>query len=189
MRYLIATLMLGMSTAAAAKNVDLGPNVTLRAATPRGEYVDTVSQQLRGATFAQVKMCLAELITNPPVTITGGTDAPFTFQSSGRTTTNTAGGGDVFKYEDPEAATVIATGLVDAGTLVMSREVVRFDVKAIAGPDGTTLRWANITRATLDTGTVTNNGFSPVGAWRGARPQKVVDALLALGARIDSCLQ
>lgn len=186
-----ALLLLAIALPAGAKNVQLPPNVTLRAGNMSGDYIDTVTQEVRGAEFGKLKFCLAQNVSNQAVTITGGTDAPLTFYSGNRTQTSTIQGGQVFKYEDAAAGAVIAVGSADAGQSLMgmTRAVVRFEVMAVASPERTTLKFSNIGRTDLNTGSVTNEGFSPVGAWKGAKPLAVIDTLQALGTRLDACLQ
>ncbi len=191
MRAIVATLLLLAAAPAQAKNVQLPPNVTLKPGNKSGDYIDTVSQEVRGAAFAKLKLCVAENVSNSPTSIRGGTDVPFQFRSNHEATTTVVGGGETFKYQDEGLGTLIAIGTADGGpsALGLSRQVIRFEVKAVAGADRTVLRFANITRATADTGAATNSGFTPVGAWKGAKPLAVVEALQALGSRLDSCLQ
>jgi hypothetical protein len=185
------TALISGPTTAEAKNIDLPPNVTLRPGNMSGSYIDTVSQEARGASFSKLKLCLAQNVSNSPVTITGGTDTAFTFYSSHRTQTSTIQGGDLFKYEDADAAMVIAIGSTDGGTSMMGlmHEVIGFELMAIATPERTMLKFSNIARTTLNTGSVTNEGFLPVGAWKGAKPLAVIGTLQSLGDRIDSCLR
>ncbi|HZF99002.1 MAG TPA: hypothetical protein VEY92_12330 [Pseudoxanthomonas sp.] len=191
MRAIFATLLLLAATSVLAKNVQLPSNVTLKPGNRSGDYIDTVSHEVRGAAFAKLKLCVAENVSNSPTSIRGGTDVPFQFQSNNVATTTVVGGGETFKYQDESLGTLIAIGTTDGGpsALGLSREVIRFEVKAVADADRTVLRFANITRATADTGSVTNAGFIPVGAWRGAKPLAVIETLQALGSRLDSCLQ
>lgn len=187
----LPALLLAGGAPALANNIDLPDNVTLRPGNMSGDYIDTVSQEARGAAFSKLKLCLAQNVSNAPVTITGGTDADFAFHSNHRTQTSTIQGGEVFKYEDAASATVIAIGATDGGSSMMgmTREVIRFELLAVATPEGTTLKFSNIGRATLNTGSVTNQGFLPVGAWKGAKPLVVIETLQTLGSRIDACLQ
>lgn len=190
-RTTLALVSLAVWVQAVAKNIDLPPEVTVRSGNSRsGDYIDTVTHEARGAAFAKLKLCLAQVVSNAPVTITGGTDTAFAMPSS-RTQTSTIQGGDLIKYEDAAAATVIAVGSTEGGKEIMglTSSVVRFELVAVAGPERTSLRFTNIARATLNTGSVTNEGFMPVGAWKGAKPLQVIDVLHRLGARIDSCLQ
>ena len=184
---LIALWLVVVTAPALAKNVELPPNVTLRKGNMSGDYIDTITQEARGAAFAKLKLCLAQNVSNAPVTITGGTDAPFSIGT--KTQTSTIQGGDLFKYEDAAAGIVIAVGSADGGRSVFSSEIIRFELMAETTADRTVLKFTNIARVTQNTGTVTNSGFIPVGAWKGAKPLAVVETLTQLGGRIDACLQ
>lgn len=192
MRTAVLGLILAtMAFSAFAKNVELPPGVTLRPGNMSGDYLDTFSREVRGANFAKLKLCLAQTISNPPVTMTGGTDAPFTFYSNNRTQTSSINGGDIFKFEDASAGMVIAVGSTDGGPtmLGMSRAIIGFELTAEATNERTRLKFTSITRAETNTGSITNQGFMPVGAWKGAKPLAVLSTLQSLGDRLDSCLQ
>lgn len=174
---------------AAAKNIELPGDVTLRPGNRSGDYIDTVALTTAAAPYAKLKLCLAQNVSNPAVSITGGTDAPFAPRSNLQTQTTTVQGGSIFKYEDAAEQTAIVMGSIDGGPAIMSREVIRFELMAVAGGEEITLKFSNIARATESTGLVTNNGFTPVGAWKGAKPLVVVDALKSLAGRVENCLR
>lgn len=186
-----ALLVLAVAAPALAKNIALPANVTLKPGNKSGDYIDSVSQEVRGAAFSKLKLCLAQNISNQAVTLTGSAQNPWSPRLTGESNTTTVQGGQVFKYEDAQASTVIAAGSTDGGQSFMglSRVVIRFELTAVAGPDRTVLKFTNIGRTDLDTGGAANLGFSPVGAWKGAKPLAVIETLQALGGRLDSCLQ
>lgn len=186
---MLAAVLLCAMGSATAKNIALPDNVTLRPGNMSGDYIDAVTLSVPGASFSKLKLCLAQNVSNPAVSVTGGTDAPLAFRSNQQTQTTTVQGGGIFKYEDAAAHTAIVMGSVDGGPAMMSREIIRFELTAIAGDEGTSLKFNNIARATENTGVVSNAGFQPVGAWRGAKPLAVIDALSALGGRVGSCLR
>jgi hypothetical protein len=66
---------------------------------------------------------------------------------------------------------------------------VKFELKAIAGDGQVTLKFSNITRAMQNTGSLANNGFQPVGMWRGAGAQRIYSSLEAVSKKIKACLQ
>jgi hypothetical protein len=173
-----------------AKNVALPDNVTLRPSGSRsGDYIDTVTLEAKSATFSKLKLCLAQNVSNPALMITGGTDAPFSFYSNNKTQTTAVQGGDIFKYEDANEQVAIVVGSIDGGPAILSRKIIRFELMAVVQEDRTALRFSNIEHATENTGSVTNSGFTPVGAWRGARPHAVIDSLTVLGERVGACLR
>lgn len=191
MRVALGALLVLAAAPALAKNIALPANVTLKPGNRSGDYIDAVSHEVRGTVFSKLKLCLAQNVSNQAVTLTGSAQNPWSPRITGESNTTTVQGGQVFKYEDAEASTVIAVGSTDGGPsfMGMSRVVIRFELTAIAGPDRTALKFTNIGRADLDTSGAANSGFMPVGAWKGAKPLAVIDTLKALGSRLDSCLQ
>ncbi|MGB3393231.1 MAG: hypothetical protein WA956_05675 [Stenotrophomonas sp.] len=185
---LVAALLACCSTAA-AKNVVLPDNVTLRPGNMSGSYIDTVRAGAGAASFSKLKLCLAQNVSNPSLMITGGTNAPFSFNPHGKTQTTAVQGGDIFKYQDEGERTAIVMGSVAGANVVLSRRIIRFELTATANDDGTALTFTNIEHATENTGSVENSGFTPVGAWKGAKPLSVIEALDGLAARIASCLR
>ena len=191
MRYAICLSLVLATGSAWAKDPPLPPEVTVRSGDYNKRYIDTFRYDAKPATFAKLKLCLAQNVSNPAVTITGGTDAPFAFQSNMRTQTSTIQGGGIFKYEDFEAGAVIVTGSIDGGStmLGMTRDVVRFELMGSITPGATTLIFSKIDRTTVNTGTATNQGFAPVGIWKGARPLQILNSLQTLATSVDTCLQ
>ena len=188
---LLATGMAGCASMQSETDMRAEPGVSLRARAEGGNYVDELVMDVRAADFGRLKMCLALTVSNPPVTLTGGTTPPLTLFQSPRTQTVAVPGGDIFKYEDPASATVIVIGSADGGASLMdtSRAVIRFELAAAAGADHSRLRFRNITRAHLDMSTLPNDGFAPVGAWHAAHPDSVIRALRGIAASIDACLR
>ena len=191
MRAALAVLLLLVALPVLAKNIALPPNVTLKPGNKSGDYIDTVSQDIRGAEFSKLKLCLAQNVSNQAVTLSGSAQNPFSPRLTGESNVTTVQGGQVFKYEDADAGTVIAVGSTDGGQSLMgmTRDVVRFELVAVTSPERTTLKFSNIDRASLNTYGAANSGFTPVGAWKGAKPLAVIETLHALGARLNSCLQ
>ncbi|HZF97751.1 MAG TPA: hypothetical protein VEY92_05830 [Pseudoxanthomonas sp.] len=191
MRAILAAFLLSATAPALAENIPLPPNVTLKPGNKSGDYIDMVSQEVRGGAFPKLKLCLAQLVSNQAVILSGSAQNPFSPRLTGESNTTTVQGGQLFKYEDTQTGTVIAVGSTDGGQSMMgmTRSVVRFELMAAITPERTTLRFSNIDRADLNTYGAANSGFTPVGAWRGAKPLAVIETLQALGGRLDSCLQ
>lgn len=187
-RIALALALLACCGAATAKDMSLPDNVTLRPGNRSGSYIDTVRSTARAATFSKLKLCLAQNVSNPSLMITGGTNAPFSMNPNGKTQTTAVQGGDIFKYQDEAERTAIVMGSVAGGNVVLSRRIIRFELTAAVNDDATSLTFTNIEHATENTGSVENSGFTPVGAWKGAKPLSVIEALDGLAARITSCL-
>jgi hypothetical protein len=188
-KMLIGLLALASSGLSAAKNVPLPDNVTLRPSGSRtGDYIDTMTVKAGAASFSKLKLCLAQNVSNPTLMITGGTDAPFTFVPSNKTQTSAVQGGEIFKYQDEAERTAIVMGSVPGAPVVLSRRIIRYEMTATASDEGTTLKFTNIEHVTENTGAVSNSGFTPVGAWKGAKPLSVIEALDGVARRVSGCL-
>ena len=181
--------LLACSSAVTAKDMVLPDNVTLRPGNMSGSYIDTVRANAGAASFSKLKLCLAQNVSNPSLMITGGTNAPLSFSPNGKTQTTAIQGGDIFKYQDEAERTAIVMGSVGGANVVLSRRIIRFELMAVANDDGTALTFTNIEHATENTGATGNSGFTPVGAWKGAKPLSVVEVLDGLAARIAGCLR
>jgi hypothetical protein len=179
--------------AACSAPATLPDGVALRPGKASGGYIDTRVVQVRPAPFARVKLCLAQTVSNPGITLTGGITAPLGLDITPHVQTVAVSGGDIFKYQDESIGTAIVTGLVDTGPSLLgtTQSVTRFELTAEApeGSSATRLTFRNITRADLNTGTIANDGFSPVGSWQAAHPEPVIAALDRLAASIDACLK
>jgi hypothetical protein len=188
---LLAVGMAGCASMQSETEMRTEPGVSLRARAEGGNYVDELAIDARGADFGRLKMCLALTISNPPVTLSSGTTPPLTLFQPPRTQIIAVPGGDIFKYQDPASATAVVIGSTDGGLSPMdiTRTVLRFELAAAAGPDRSHLRFRNITRAYLDTATLPNDGFIPIGAWHAARPEAAIRALRGIAASIDACLR
>jgi hypothetical protein len=86
---------------------------------------------------------------------------------------------------------LIATGTTDGGStaLGLTRDIVKFDLKAMTSGGTVTLKFNNISRAQKYTGSIANDGFNPVGMWRGAGAQRIYASLEAVSEKIKACTQ
>jgi hypothetical protein len=194
---LIAALALCLLPYSAhSKKPELPANMTVRPADKRNSYIDTIDFSYKSETpvpFATLKLCIAGTISNNSTSLQDSAGAfvgPATGTYYSNTRTQTVQGGSTFKYLDDSISTLIATGTVDGGStaLGLTRNVLKFDLKASVSDTDVTLRFANILRAQQDTGIAVNDGFQPVGTWSGAKPLKVHAALEAVAARVKGCL-
>jgi hypothetical protein len=167
------------------------------ATTANGKHMESVDFSYSGdqpKDFKKLKMCIAENITNDAVSLqdsAGSFVGPATGTYYHNTNSQTAQGGAVFKYVDDDSSALIASGTADGGSTAfgLTRDIVRFDLKAAIDDKVITLRFNNITRAQKNTGTLANDGFTPVGMWRGAGAQKVYASLEAIASKLKTCIQ
>jgi hypothetical protein len=198
MRVVKASMILGLLfpiTGHCAK-WEVPSNVTVRDADKRASYLESVDfsfQPDKPVAFAQLKLCIAEKITNNAVALQDSSGS-FVGAATGRyyqnTQSQTVQGGGVFKYVDDSASALIATGSTDGGStaLGLTHDLIKFDLKALASDQGVTLKFINITRAQQYTGSVANDGFNPVGMWRGAGAQRIYAALKVVATKVKACL-
>lgn len=98
-------------------------------------------------------------------------------------------GGQVLLYVDETE--VIAAGRekysFNSGVVPIGK-IADFKVKIKKIDPGYTVEFFDITAAQESTGYASNNGFVAVGAWAGARPMALYQALQGIDERLASCL-
>jgi hypothetical protein len=172
-------------------------NVTVRDTDKRAAYLEAVDfsyQPTQPVAFSQLKLCIADNISNNTVTLqdsSGSFVGPATGNYYQNTQSQTIQGGGIFKYLDDATSALIATGTTDGGStaLGLTHDIVKFDLKAMTSEAGVTLKFSNVTRAQQYTGGAANDGFNPVGMWRGAGAQRIYASLESVAGRVRACLQ
>lgn len=186
---------LGFLTLVGCGTVPMPINVST-AAVDSVDYVDTADFSYQTdipADYSALKLCIAENVVNSAVTLQDGVGShfgPFTGLYYINGNSQSVGGGPAFKYVDDLLFTLVASGTADAGPVAwgITRDLVRFDLKAAIDGPIVTLKFINISRAQQNTGAIANDGFRPVGTWTAARPLQIVDALAAVAYKIRHCL-
>ncbi len=177
--------------------VSMPSNVTTTPGNAGGDYIKSIDfsyQSNPAASFDKLKLCVAENVSNRAVQLTGSSGS-LVDAASGQhhdvQHTQTVQGGDIFKYADASLATLIATGTIDSGPAArgLTRDIIMYDLKASAHGQQVGLAFTNITRAQQSTGEAANEGFSPVGTWREAYPERAYAALEVIANGIKSCLR
>lgn len=177
--------------------VQMPSNVTTSPGNASGDYINSVDfsyQSSTPVTFNKLKLCVAENVSNRAVQLTDSAGS-FVGSASGHyydvQHSQTVQGGGIFKYADASLSTLIANGTVDGGpvALGLTRDIIKYDLKASAHTSQVGLVFTNITRAQQATGSVANNGFSPVGTWSGAHPKQAYAALEGIANGIKACMQ
>lgn len=172
------------------------PNNAVTATHGSGDYLETVDfsyQSGRSIPFPQIKLCVAKSISDDTVSLR---DAAGSFASNGgqyyrNNQTQVIQGGGIFKYVDDANSTLVAKGTVSGGAVAfgLTTEFVKFELEAAVRGNAVKLNFSNISRAQQNTGTLSNDGFSPVGTWSGAGSKHVYDALEGVADRIRGCLR
>lgn len=182
---------------AGCATVPMPSNVTTTPGNASGDYINSIDfsyQSSTPASFNKLKLCVAESVSNRAVQLTDSSGS-FVGPASGHyydvQHSQTVQGGGIFKYADASLATLIANGTVDGGSVALglTRDIIKYDLKASAHGQQVGLVFTNITRAQQATGSVANNGFGPVGTWSGAHPKQAYAALQGVANGIKACLQ
>lgn len=193
---ILAAVLLIPATGHCAK-WEVPGNVTVRDAGKRAAYMEAVDfsyQPEKPVAFSQLKMCIAENVSNNAVSLqdaSGSFVGPATGNYYHNTNSQTVQGGGIFKYLDDASSALIATGTTDGGStaLGLTRDIVKFDLKAMTSDGTVTLKFNNISRAQKYTGSIANDGFNPVGMWRGAGAQRIYASLEAVSGKIRACMK
>lgn len=184
-----------LGTGCATAPIQMPPNVAVIQGAQGASYIDKATFKHTSKApvpFAKVKLCVAENVANDAVTLrdsVGSFVGPATKNYYQSNNTQTIGAGPVFKYVDDSQATLIANGTTvanDGG--VMITDFVRYEAKAVASGNDVLLTFYAITRAQQNTGTLSNDGFSPVGIWPGSRAESVYRAIERVAARVQACM-
>lgn len=182
---------------AGCATVPMPSNVTTTPGNASGDYINSVDfsyQSSVPAAFNKLKLCVAENVSNRAVQLadsSGSFVGPATGHYYDNQHSQTVQGGDIFKYADASLSTLIANGTVDGGSVALglTRDIIKYDLKASAHGLLVGLMFTNITRAQQSSGSAANDGFSPVGTWSGARPKQAYAALEGIANGIKACLQ
>ena len=180
-----------------ASQAPLPSNASISPGANGGSYLDRVDfsyQTPSARDFSQLKMCVAENISNNDVSLsdaTGSFVGAYTGNYYQNSNVQTVAGKAVFKYVDEQLATLIANGttISISQQLVPIKDIVKYEVKAGVSGSSVTLVFYNITRAQQNTGYAANDGFNPVGVWSGARSQDVYASLDAVANKVKACME
>ena len=171
---------------------DLPDNIALKQ-NPHGgqaEVIDTVVFEHFEAP-GNAQKCAVMAINNDSVEL-GSTSTyvgAYTGNYYNYNTTKQKEGGQVLLYADESE--VIAAGRerysFNSGIVPIGK-IADFKVKIKSVDQGYTVEFFDITAAQESTGYASNNGFVVVGAWAGARPMALYQALQGVDRRLSECL-
>lgn len=184
------------SVAGCASQVQLPSNVSITPGSNSGLYMDKVDfsfNAMKPVPFDKIKLCVAENISNNAVSL-NDTAGSFVGAATGTyyqaNNSQSVSGGEVFKYVDDKLATLIAKGtaVATSKSLAVTKDFIRFELKASSSDSNVGLIFSNITRAQQNTGSIANDGFNPVGVWSGARAPDVYATLESVASKIRNCV-
>jgi hypothetical protein len=185
-RFVFAGVGLFFTTLASA-NAAIPANVTV-AQNRTVESIDWSFSLERPVEFALVKRCLATNLHNDEVQLrdsAGSWVGPATGNYYRRDNRGTVQGGAVFKLIDDQNQFLVAQGQTDR-TSGLSGWIIRFDMEAAVEQERVALVMRNVKLAASDTGSISNNGFQPLGTW--FRFKSNYAALEAVATGIKSCI-
>ncbi|HEY5960210.1 MAG TPA: hypothetical protein VIV60_26840, partial [Polyangiaceae bacterium] len=166
-----AIAVLAFANLMCCAGVPMPSNVTTTPGNAGGDYIKSIDfsyQSSPVASFDKLKLCVAENVSNRAVQLTDSSGS-LVDSASGQyhdvQHNQTVQGGDIFKYADASLATLIANGTIDSGPAAhgLTRDIIKYDLKASAHGQQVGLVFTNITRAQQSTGAAVNDGFTPVG--------------------------
>ncbi len=192
-----AAAILLVTSLAGCATVPMPSNVTTMPGNASGSYINSMDfsyQSNAPVGFNKLKLCVAENVSNRAIQLTdssGSFFGPATGHYYNNQHSQTVQGGDIFKYADASLSTLIANGTVDGGSVALglTRDIIKYDLKASTHGSLVGLTFTNITRAQQSSGSAANDGFSPVGVWSGAHPTQAYAALEGIANGIKACLQ
>ena len=194
--YFLILCVVGTFSACATTTVQLPSNASLISGAFNASYIDKIDfsyEAQKSIEFSKLKLCIAENISNDDVTLTdsaGSFVGSYTGKYYRMENNKTVSGKDIFKYIDDGSSTVLVNGrtIANGEKLLTATDIVKFELKSMLSGNKVTLLFSKITRAQQDTGSLQNNGFSPVGVWVGSRAQGTYDALDQVSKKIKTCL-
>lgn len=143
--------------------------------------------------FSKIKFCGIDSFSNNSVTLQD-TAGSFVGQYTGnyyqKNNNQVVGGGSSIKYLDENNKIIVFTGNIrtkpQMGGFVV--DIIQYDAKIWDEGGKTKLVFQNILRAQKNSGSVSNDGFNPVGTWGGARAPVVVDTIHQLAEKFKVCV-
>ncbi|MCW3837993.1 hypothetical protein ACFQ1E_17855 [Sphingomonas canadensis] len=173
-------------TSVAAKE-DFPPNVTI-AKDKTVEMIDWSFPINQPLDFSRLKRCVATNIHGDEVQLrdsAGSWVGPATGNYYQRDNRGTAQARDTFKMVDDKAQFLIAQGQTDR-TSGLSGWIIRFDLEAALEQGRVTMTMRNLKLAASNTGSLTNDGFQPLGSWY--RFKSNYAALEAVANTLKACI-
>lgn len=141
--------------------------------------------------FSKAKLCVAENVSNPDVALrdsVGSFVGSYTKNYYQANNTQNVSGKGLFKYLDDKNFVLIANGTISAKTGLAVIDIIKFEMKLSITGNKVGLLLSNITRAQQNTGSMANDGFSPIGVWPMSRSEEAYSALEKIANQIKSCI-
>lgn len=155
------------------------------------DAIDYSFQNANPVQFSRVKMCIAENVTNDGVRLS---DHAGSFVGYGGTyyqthNSSTVQGGDVFKYVDDASKSLVARSSIGrrsgfGGLIGLS---IRFDLEASVAGTNVNMKMMHVGQAQTNTGSLSNDGYQPIGIWTGSMYKKDIQALDDLASQLKAC--
>lgn len=191
----VSLLMTGCATNVRSPALAGLENVQYELGAHDNEYVKSAAFSYEGQVpdADALPMCVAKVVQNRSVTLkdsSRGYVGAYSGMYYGNQAAREAGGGTVIQYVSDDKKSIVAQGATSYsfGGLIPIQESVRFGLSAKVTGNARSLIFDRIERAQLNTGAVSNSGFTKVGAWSGARPEMVIKSLRTLADDLNNCL-
>ncbi|MFA5489615.1 MAG: hypothetical protein WC284_10400 [Candidimonas sp.] len=169
-------------------NVEIGPG-------PYGyQYVSKVSYRFDGVAVKgeALPMCVVQNVQNKSVTLQDSSSRQFMPYVGyvSKESAREVGGGQVITYLSDDKRLVMADGVTSyqTGSLVPINQSVRFSVALKASDNTLSAVFTNIDQAQMNTGAISNDGYSKLGAWSGMNPELAIGELKMIASNIADCV-
>lgn len=121
------------------------------------------------------------------------------YQSGNR---STVAGGEVLKYSSEAEGVVILAGREQYGENNMGvigvlgdptgdtfKKQLDFDIEIAKSGATYSMVFSNMKRAQQSTGSLENNGFTPIGVWKGSQADEIVPIIERTASTLNDCIQ
>ncbi|RZG63973.1 hypothetical protein EXE25_18105 [Acinetobacter bouvetii] len=177
--------------------IQLPSNVkTIPSGMGESTYIDRIDHSFipsKVINFSNLKVCAATTFQNESITIRDsagsfvGAYSGNYYQQNNKQQIN---GGDVFKLIDEQTNTIVITGNKKTkpqhGGLII--DFIKYDAKISLNNNRVQLLFQNIQAAQQSTGSLSNDGFRPIGTWSGARAPAAIETIEQLAVSFRNCL-
>ncbi len=175
----------------------LPSNVTL--SEPQSYYgakvqmVEAVTFERTGKGKQNASTCVSLNVDNSEVTLSD-TSSSFVGPYSGYyydvERSRTESGGATLQHSDTATGIVVAKGVSEytSGSLIPVGHAVRYKLLVAPLEDKTVVQFKDIEQAQKSTGIIRNDGFKPLGSWKGTTVMEAYDAMKRQANEVLDCI-
>lgn len=158
------------------------------------EFLKSYQKSIAGKmNESKIKVCIVRSVSNDDVILQGSSSITNSTLTSSIHVKNqvVSSGGNVVNDAASSAENAVANGTTSYYFNVMGmpiERVVKFTLDVDGSGKDIKYTFTNIKQAQKDSGTLSNDGFNPVGSWEGAGPYQVIESLGKIASDINNCM-